>query len=245
MRRLFTLCLATTWLLVATPRAPESRPTEISDAGATQPIALAKAAKKPSVSEILVTPKPAGDVTIDVAMTQPAKFQVYRFDHPDRLVVDVEGTTNAVPRKLIPVTSAIVKDVRVSQYRAEDPEVVRIVADLSGNPSFEARPSDGGIRLEVKPRPTANSPVAAAAASTHETGVTGATAPEAASSHGTSVSAGAALAAALKKEATENRATQPAAPTHKKAAEACRHSSPGSDTQHSRLPRECFGIANR
>ena len=99
MRRLFTLCLATTSLLVATPRAPESRPTEVSDAGATQTIALAKAAKKPSVSEILVTPKPAGDVTIDVAMTQPAKFQVYRFDHPDRLVVDVEGTTNAVPQE--------------------------------------------------------------------------------------------------------------------------------------------------
>ncbi|MGD0044267.1 MAG: AMIN domain-containing protein, partial [Isosphaeraceae bacterium] len=190
MRRLFTLCLATTWLLVATPRAPESRPTEVSDAGATQSIALAKAAKKPSVSEILVTPKPAGDVTIDVAMTQPAKFQVYRFDHPDRLVVDVEGTTNAVPRNLIPVTSAIVKDVRVSQYRAEDPEVVRIVADLSGNPTFEARPSDGGLRLEVKPRPMANSPVTAAAGSAHETGVTGATAPEAASSRRTSVSAG-------------------------------------------------------
>ncbi len=243
MRRLFTLCLATTWLLVATPRAPESRPTEVSDPGATQSMALAKAAKKPSVSEILVTPKPAGDVTIDVAMTQPAKFRVYRFDHPDRLVVDVEGTTNAVPRKLIPVTSAIVKDVRVSQYRAEDPEVVRIVADLSGNPTFEARPSDGGIRLEVKPRPTASSPVAAAAASTHETGVTRATAPEAASSHGTSASAGAALAAALKKEATENRATEPVAPTHKKAgkpavtpAPAATHNTPASLVSASEPP---------
>jgi type IV pilus assembly protein PilQ len=206
-------------------------------------MALAKAAKKPSVSEILVTPKPAGDVTIDVAMTQPAKFRVYRFDHPDRLVVDVEGTTNAVPRKLIPVTSAIVKEVRVSQYRAEDPEVVRIVADLSGNPTFEARPSDGGIRLEVKPRPTANSPVAAAAASTHETGVTGATAPQAASSHGTSASAGAALAAALKKQATESRATETAAPTHKKAgkpavtpAPAAIHSSPASLVSASEPP---------
>jgi type IV pilus assembly protein PilQ len=233
MRRLFILCLAATWLLLPTPRAPESRPTEVSDAGATQPIALAKAAKKPSVSEVLVTPKPAGDVTIDVATTQPVKFQVSRFDHPDRLVVDVEGTTNSVPRQLIPVTSAIVKEVRVSQYRAEDPEVVRIVADLSGNPSFEARPADGGIRLEVKPSPRANSPVAAAAASAHETGVTGATTPETASSRGTSISAGATPAAALKKEATENRATEPAAPTHKKAAKpavtpppAAAHSTP-------------------
>jgi type IV pilus assembly protein PilQ len=216
MKRLFTLWLATTWLLMATPRAPESRPTEFSDAGATQSVALAKAAKKPSVSEILVTPGPAGAVTIDVAMTKPATFRVRRFDNPDRLVVDVKGMTNAVRQKLIPVTSAIVKEVRVSQYREEDPQVVRIVADLSGNPSFDAQSSEGGIRLEVKPRPTANSPVAAAAGSGHATGASG-TAPKATSTQGSSVSAATALTAALKKEATENRATAPATPTHEKA----------------------------
>ena len=220
MRRLITLWLATMWLLMATPRAPESRPTEAWDTGAIQSTALAQGARKASVSEVLVTPKPAGDVTIDVATTQPAKFQVYRFDHPDRLVVDVQGTTNAVRKKLIPVTSAIVKDVRVSQYRAEEPEVVRIVADLSGNPSFEAQPSEGGIRLQLKPRPTAGSPAPAASASTHEAAHSGGAAPGTASSRETSALGGAALAAAVKKESAENRAAEPAAPAQKKAKPA-------------------------
>jgi len=217
MRRIFTLWLATTWLMVATPRAPESRPPEVSDPGATPSVALAKTPKKPAVSEVLVTPKPAGDVTIDVAMTKPATFQVYRFDNPDRLVVDVEGMTNAVRQQLIPVTSPIVMDVRVSQYRAEDPEVVRIVADLAGNPSFEAQSSEGGIRLDVKPRLTANTPVASAAGSTHETGVSSATPPKAESTPGASASPVAALKAALKQEAAENRTTAPVATAHEKA----------------------------
>ena len=215
MRRLFTVWLATTWLLLATPRSPESRPTEVSDAGATQSLALAKAAKRPSVSEILVTPGSAGEVTIDVAMTKPATFQVYRFDHPDRLVVDVEGMTNAVPQRLIPVTSAIVKQVRVSQYREGDPQVVRIVADLSGDPSFDAQPSQGGLRLEVKPRPSVSSPVAAAAGSVHETGASRGT-PNAASTQGPSVSAVAAPTATLKHEAAANRTTAPVTPTSRR-----------------------------
>ena len=66
---------------------------------------------------------------------------------------------------------------------------------------------------------------------------------QAASSHGTSVSAGAALAAALKKEATENRAPEPAAPAHKKAgkpavtpAPATTHKTPASLVSASEPP---------
>ena len=87
-----------------------------------------------------------------------------QFDHPDRLVVDVEGARNRFRLKSIPVSSPVVKDVRVGQFREQDPEVVRVVADLSGNPVFDAHAYEGGVRIEVKPRRLAASqPVASAA----------------------------------------------------------------------------------
>jgi type IV pilus assembly protein PilQ len=112
-----------------------------------------KTAEGPAlVSDILIRPGSAGEVTIDVATRESATFHVYRFDHPERLVLDVEGVRNAVRRKLIPVSSPTVKDVRVGQFREKDPEVVRVVADLSGNPLFDAHAYAGGVRVEVKPR---------------------------------------------------------------------------------------------
>jgi type IV pilus assembly protein PilQ len=122
------------------------------------------------VSDLLIRPGSAGEVTIDVAMTKSATFHVDRFDHPDRLVVDVEGMRNAVSRKLIPVSSPVVKDVRVGQFREKDPAVVRVVADLSGNPVFDAHAYAGGVHVEVKPGPMAVSrAVAPAPAPTLET----------------------------------------------------------------------------
>jgi type IV pilus assembly protein PilQ len=109
------------------------------------------------VSDILIRPGSAGEVTIDVATTKSATFHVLQFDHPDRLVVDLEGARNRFPRKSIPVSSPVVKDVRVGQFREKNPEVVRVVADLSGNPVFDAHAYAGGVRIEVKPRPMAAS----------------------------------------------------------------------------------------
>jgi type IV pilus assembly protein PilQ len=109
------------------------------------------------VSDILIRPGSSGEVTIDVAMTKSATFHVLQFDHPDRLVLDVEGARNGFRRKSIPVSSPVVKDVRVGQFREKSPEVVRVVADLSGNPVFDAHAYAGGVRIEVKPRPMAAS----------------------------------------------------------------------------------------
>jgi type IV pilus assembly protein PilQ len=107
------------------------------------------------VSDILISPGSGGEATIDVATTKAATFHVYRFDHPDRLVMDLEGVRNAVRWKSLPVSCPVVKDVRVGQFREKDPEVVRVVADLSGNPVFDAHAYEGGVRVEVKPHPTA------------------------------------------------------------------------------------------
>jgi hypothetical protein len=117
-----------------------------------------EAAKEPLlVSDVSITPGSEGEVTIDVATTKPAPFHVLRFDHPDRLVVDLEGARIRFRRSPIPVSSPVVRDVRVGQFKEKDPEVVRLVADLSGDPVFDAHAMAGGVHIEVKPRPRAAS----------------------------------------------------------------------------------------
>jgi type IV pilus assembly protein PilQ len=136
------------------PQTLAAPPQEISARAAPGSSTPGEAAERPgSVAEILINPGSAGDVTIDVATTKAPTVHVYRFDHPDRLVMDVEGMRNAVRRQLIPVSSPVVKDVRVSQFRDKDPEVVRVVADLSGNPLFDAHAYAGGVLVKVRPRP--------------------------------------------------------------------------------------------
>jgi type IV pilus secretin PilQ/predicted competence protein len=115
------------------------------------------------VSDIMIRPGSSGEVTIDVATTKSATFHVFQFDHPDRLVVDLEGARNQFRQKSIPVSSPVVKDVRVGQFQEKNPEVVRVVADLSGKIVFDAHAYAGGVRIEVKPRPMAAPPAVAPA----------------------------------------------------------------------------------
>jgi len=155
MRRLSTLWLAMTWLVAGTPQVPAGPPQVIPARATLKSAAPGKAAEGPaSVSDILIRPGAAGEVTIDVATTKSATFRVFRLDHPARLVMDLEGMRNAVRRNMIPVSSPLVKDVRVGQFRDKDPQVVRVVADLSGNILFDAHAYAGGVLIEVKPRPT-------------------------------------------------------------------------------------------
>jgi type IV pilus assembly protein PilQ len=121
-------------------------------AAETRPSA-ARAEEGPGlVSDIVVRPGSAGEVSIDVATSTSAPFRVLRLDSPDRLVVDIEGMENAVSRRIIDVSSPLVKDIRVRQFRKEEPKVVRVVADLSGRPECDVHGFEGGLHLEVRPR---------------------------------------------------------------------------------------------
>ena len=117
------------------------------------------------VSDISITPGLGGKVVINVTTTKPVPYHVLRLDDPDRLVVDLEGVRYQFGRNSFPVSSPVVRQVRVGQFKEKDPEVVRVVADLSGDPVFETRAFTGGVRIEVEPHPKA-APVAAAPAST-------------------------------------------------------------------------------
>jgi type IV pilus assembly protein PilQ len=58
-------------------------------------------------------------------------YSTFRLENPARFVVDLEGVFNASDRSSVPVGSAQVARVRVSQFRAEPTAVSRVVFDLT------------------------------------------------------------------------------------------------------------------
>ena len=125
--------------------APARRPT-VPHAG--------KAPKEPIlVSQVSVSRRKGGVVVIKIATTRAATFRVLRLADPDRLAIDLDGAEYPLPRKLIHVSSPVVRQVRAGQFQEKAPAVVRVVVDLIGDPLFEARDFTGGVRIEVRPRP--------------------------------------------------------------------------------------------
>lgn len=112
-----------------------------------------------TVSGISVKAGPAGEAFIDISTTHPTAYHVLHLPDPPRLVVDLEGARNGAPQRAYAASSSMLKAVRIGQFREGNPSVVRVVADLLGNPAFDVHAQPGGVRVELKSR--LSSPAAA------------------------------------------------------------------------------------
>jgi Flp pilus assembly secretin CpaC len=104
------------------------------------------------VSGVNIQAGKAGETVVDVATSSPARYRVLQLENPRRMVVDLEGAQKATPLDSYPVQSPLLKRVRVGQFQAEDPAIVRVVLELDGNPSYEVRATPEGVRIELKSR---------------------------------------------------------------------------------------------
>jgi type IV pilus assembly protein PilQ len=134
-------------------------PAPATSAPPPQPKALPVA--KPSgdfveVSGISIKPGPAGELYVDVAMTQPTTYHVLQLSNPRRLVVDLDQAHQALRQKTFPGQAPLLSDVRVGQFRDKNPAIVRVVADLAGDAVFDVHEQAGGIRIELKPHLTSS-----------------------------------------------------------------------------------------
>ena len=122
-----------------------------------------------TVAGISIKAGPAGETFIDITTTHPTAYSVLHLANPSRLVLDLEGARNGTRQRAYPASSEVLKGVRVGQFREGNPSVVRVVADLIGVPAFDVHAQLGGVRVELKPRPSvtpaAASPPAEAAPS--------------------------------------------------------------------------------
>ncbi|MEX2572138.1 MAG: AMIN domain-containing protein [Gemmatimonadota bacterium] len=109
---------------------------------ASPPIALAQ---EVSVTGIEVMPSAVGpELTIE--LNGPARFTDFTLENPARIVVDVQGAQEALPRSLYAVERGGIAAVRSSQFA---PGIVRIVVDLARPATYSATEVPEGILLSV------------------------------------------------------------------------------------------------
>jgi len=109
------------------------------------------------VSKVTLVKHESDETFVDVSTSRGAGYRVMMLPSPARLVVDIEGAQNTCPQKSYAAGTAVLKSVRIGQFRAKDPSVVRVVADLNGNPAFEVHATPAGVRIELRPRGTVKS----------------------------------------------------------------------------------------
>lgn len=112
---------------------------------------------QPLVRGISVHQGPDGAATIDVAITRTVSFRTMHLSGPNRLVVDLQGTREENLRDEYPAESPLLQRVRVGQWRT-NPAVVRVVADLKGNPAFSVNQQATGMQIVLKPGAAENAP---------------------------------------------------------------------------------------
>jgi type IV pilus assembly protein PilQ len=142
--------------------AAEALPTTSPDLAAQAPktprttAGTEPAAGRPAVvSGVQIASGPDGETYVDISTTVPTRYNVLRLQNPPRLVVDLEGAKNATPQKAYPSQLPFVKGVRVGQFRDANPAVVRVVADLAGDPVFDVHAQASGVRMKLKSKSAA------------------------------------------------------------------------------------------
>jgi len=103
------------------------------------------------VSGITISAGPNGETFVDIATTKAGSFHVSEVKNPRRLVVDFEGARKGIRRDMFSADSSLMTGVRVGQFQLH-PAMVRVVADLLGNPKIEVHPRSGGVRIKLSPR---------------------------------------------------------------------------------------------
>ena len=89
---------------------------------------------------------------VNVATSRSATYRLMTLANPARLVIDIDGAQNTSSQNSYAADTAVLKGVRIGQFRAKDPSVVRVVADLKGNPAFDVHATPEGLCIELRQR---------------------------------------------------------------------------------------------
>jgi type IV pilus assembly protein PilQ len=118
------------------------------------------------VSNVTFDKRESGETFVDVSTSRTASYHVMTLKSPARLVVDFEDAQTASHQKSYAADTLVLRDVRIGQFREKTPPVVRVVADLNGDPAFDVHTTPGGVRIELRPRGMAKPALSAAKTTT-------------------------------------------------------------------------------
>jgi len=115
-----------------------------------------------AVTGVSVRVGPAGETYVDISTSRPAAYRVFRLENPMRLVVDLDGAHHVGRARSYAGQAPLLRGVRVAQFSQRPDGVVRVVADLAGDPVFDVHAQAGGVRIELKSRQLVRLPAPAA-----------------------------------------------------------------------------------
>lgn len=133
----------------------------IKVASAQVPAATEETGTKPRAQEPLLTrltgisiqaATEGGGTTIEVETSSSTDYRVLHLDHPNRLVLDLEGARNGTKRWRYSSHSPLLARVRIGRFSPADGGIIRIVADLQGDPSYSVHRQPAGFRIELTPK---------------------------------------------------------------------------------------------
>jgi type IV pilus assembly protein PilQ len=113
-------------------------------------------AQKPLLSRVtgvsIQTAGAGGGTIIEVETSDPTDYRVLHLENPNRLVLDLEGARNGTDRWKYSSHSPLLARVRIGRFSPEYGGIIRIVADLQGNPAYTVDPEPAGFRIELTPK---------------------------------------------------------------------------------------------
>lgn len=117
-----------------------------------QPAVAEQADSLSSLTGIRIRPEDGGTATsIDVATSRPTDYRVFHLDDPDRLVLDLEGARNSTDRWSYPSDSPFLTRIRVGRFSPQHGGIIRVVADLHGDPAYNVDRQSSGFHIELTP----------------------------------------------------------------------------------------------
>jgi len=155
---LATLGLALGTTLQGTPEGSANPAKNV--AGTQVPAARKDTGAKPSTQKPLLslvtgvsiqTADTGGGTTIEVETSDPTDYRVLHLENPNRLVLDLEGARNGTDRWRYSSHSPLLARVRIGRFSPEYGGVIRIVADLQGNPAYTVNRQPAGFRIKLTP----------------------------------------------------------------------------------------------
>jgi type IV pilus assembly protein PilQ len=153
------LCLAWRAALQGNTQASGVSPKEVVGAqasGGGNANVVAPSANEPILSRltgISIRTAEGGEGTIiEVKTSRLTAYRVMRMHHPDRLVLDLEGAQNGTNRWRYSSRSPLLERVRVGKFSLEHGGIIRVVADLRGNPAYNVDRQPSGFIIELTPK---------------------------------------------------------------------------------------------
>jgi type IV pilus assembly protein PilQ len=149
LRLLFGKTASVSPAVVASPLGAPATSPAVTAAHAAPP---ASARGSVMVSNVTFDKRESGETFVDVSTSRTASYHVMTLKNPARLVVDIEGAQTTSHQKSYAADTLVLRGVRIGQFREKDSPVVRVVADLNGDPAFDVHTTPGGVRIELRPR---------------------------------------------------------------------------------------------